>query len=183
MKKLLSLVLAIIMICCLSVSVFAGDDTYDGSGSNDYSNEVVVKIDSSTAPDDVYYVVISWESLVFTYSYGEKPVWDPENHTYITSGEPGWDKTTAGIKVSNSSNVAITATATFTDADTEDNAVTATLTNASFSLEAPEVTAAGESKSAAPSDEITVTIGGAPELGSKEQFTVGTIKLTIGKKA
>ena len=177
MKKLIALLMALILVISRSATVFADEATSDGEV---LSNKVTVIIDSSSVPDDVFYVVVNWNSLNFTYSFGDRPVWNPEEHVYETKGEGYWDKQEAGISVTNHSNVAISATAKFANNSTEAtvNNVTATLSNASFQLNAA---VAGSPYDAADSKTVALAISGEPDAGTRGNFEISTISITIAK--
>lgn len=179
MKKVISLILVLCMALCLSIPAFA-EDTYQGGNNSSYEGEVRVEIDSSAAPEDTYFVRISWNSLTFTYSFGNELVWDAENHKYTFAGEAGWDKTDANITVINHSNVSVQVDAEFTESNTNNGTVEVTLTNDSFVLAAPEVAEEGQT-TIAPSGKIKVSISGAPEEGTTEGFKVGTVRVSITK--
>lgn len=177
MKKLIALLMALTLVISMSVTVLA--DTYEGSGTP-LTGDVTVIIHHDSIPADVYYVVVDWNSLSFTYSFGDRPVWNPEEHVYETKGEGDWDKTNANITVTNHSNVAVSATAKFANDSTEAtvNNVTATLSNASFTLNAA---AADSNPASADSKAIALTITGEPDAGIKSDFKISTISITIAK--
>ena len=177
MKKLIALLMALTLVISLSVTVLA--DTYEGGGTP-LTGDVTVIIHHDSIPADVYYVVVDWNSLNITYSFGDRPVWNPEEHVYETKGEGYWDKQEAGISVTNHSNVAISATAKFANNSTEAtvNNVTATLSNASFQLNAA---VAGSPYDAADSKTVALAISGEPDAGTRGNFEISTISITIAK--
>ena len=182
MKKILSIVLAIAMIFALSTTAFAATTKTDedlGAGATS-TNAVDVIIDASSTSniEDVYSVDVAWDALDFTYSFSDDATneWDPETHTYGDANytDANWDKTTANIVVTNHSNEPVDVVATM------DNAVkygvTTTLTNASFEL----ATGEGRTPAEADNNTIVVDIKGVPTV--EENFTIGTITVTISAK-
>ena len=182
MKKILSIVLALVMVFALSTTAFAaGAKTDEGLGLVESSNNVDVIIDSTTVENitAVYYVDVEWESLDFTYTFDKTVdnVWDPETHTYtVADGEDGnanWDKTSATITVTNHSNEAVAIAAT---APAAMNGVTTSVT-AGFDLPS----AVGYAVDAAEiTDTFTVSIDGIPTV--EENFTIGAVTVTISAK-
>ena len=180
MKKLLALLLVAVLAASMSISGFAASVTTSGNTTGD----VNVKINSDELdPDDndpdnpknpVYYVVIEWDSLDFTYTLSSLE-WDPVTHNY-----PGiWNKSTAEVKVTNHSNAAVAVSATFASTGATEvttNSVTATLTDNSFDLE----TAVGTDANEAPSDTAIVTVNGHPS--TTVDYKVDTINVAISAK-
>ena len=165
MKKILASVLALVLIVCMSVPVFATDiTTLPGEDTGD------VEILVAGNADTVYKVVLDWDSLDFTYTFDSDDIWDPDTHTY-GNDDANWDKTTANIVVTNHSNEDVAIAAEIDTATT--NGVTATLGNTAFNLD----TAVGTEVTDAPADTIGVEISGVPTI--EEDFTLGTSTVTV----
>lgn len=182
MKKILSIVLAIAIIAAFSITAFAAPAKTDKglTAGETSTNTVDVKIDATSAEnlDKVYSVDVAWDSLDFTYTFDQtaENTWNPENHTYTEDGNANanWDKTTANIIVTNHSNEDVAVAAAIDNATK--NGVTTTLSNASFDLD----TGVGLTYDTADSETIGVAIAGVPSV--EDEFTIGTITVTISAK-
>lgn len=185
MKKLFSVLIAMVLVVSMSVIVFAAGTPIENYASSDNttSGTVVVKIgeESIEKITRVYSVNLEWDSLDFTYSFSEYngDSWDPATHTYGSVDYVGqnWDKNNANIKVINHSNASVGVLATFEDDATAKtvNGVTATLSNNEFVL----ATAEGTTLEEAPNDSVNLSIRGVP---TKDQgFDVGTITVALSQ--
>jgi len=107
MKRLITLLLAMVMALSLVVPAWAGDATLtDTTPNNKTTQDVTVNV---TGYAEVYSVTVSWESLNFTYKRG---AWQPGSHTYASTGDGiGWNDTSATVTVTNDSNASIWYTA------------------------------------------------------------------------
>lgn len=190
MKKLVSLVLALVLALAMSVTAFAGEaktETVDNSafGSNTHAtstNTVDVIIATGATIDRVYSVDIKWESLEFTYDFTtSNPTWDPETHDYKEEeGTTGWESDESSIQVTNHSNAAVEVSARFNNQTNEvtTSGVTATITS-DQSFTGILATAEDTPVIEAPNTLFGVKVKGVPE--KTENFTVGTITVTISK--
>lgn len=183
MKKLRKTA-ALLLALLLALSVSAGALAASGKGLRSDQNNVTVKVKGvDGAAATVYHIVIDWDSLTFTYDYGETTqVWDTENHQYqTTTGTQGWDKTSATITITNHSNAAVGYTASFSNSDEQKSA---TVRDATATLDKTSGTVATAAQAPylgtknAPKETVTVAISGKPEKANSE-FVVGTIYLTI----
>lgn len=170
MKKIISFVLATLMLVSLALPVVAASSVTGVTG--DTSGDVEIQInnadDPSTPGDEstIYAVALSWETMVFTYT----GTWDAEALAY----KGDWDKETANITVTNSSNAPVDVDAYFDTLNTASktsNGVTATLTNYDFQL--ASAAAAGVATTGA----IEVIVTGAPKVTTG--FSVGTVTVAI----
>lgn len=105
MKKMMSLILALMVVMSLSITTFADEDIRKSAD--------VKGTYTSGSNGIVYSVDISWAGLEFTYNGASKGTWDPENHTYIGATEAGWADGEGTITVTNHSNTDITATPSY----------------------------------------------------------------------
>ncbi|MBE6962130.1 MAG: hypothetical protein E7445_06700 [Ruminococcaceae bacterium] len=179
MKKFACLVLALAMVLSLSISANAVSpiEALDGTDAKD----VTIVVDGSGAESPRYYVTVTWKDLKFTYnSNGAGKTWNPENHEYTYTTEPGWTSTAISdaIKVDNHSNVSVkvsTAKALgagangkdFTITPTADQTLTRAIAGTGFNT-APSI-----------SYDIALTNDDAPTDLTAGNYTLGTVTVTI----
>ena len=107
MKKILTLLLAVMMIASMSVTAFAAETSTGGDTS------ITVKgTYGAGSSGDVVSVGIAWGAMEFTYK-DAGTYWDASSHTTKTSSEAGWTASGNDITVTNHSNVGITASFSF----------------------------------------------------------------------
>ena len=184
MKKLLTIALALILAVFMTMSICAADTSPvedldpTETDNNSATAEVNIKIAGKENITTVYSVDVAWDSLDFTYNFGDADIWNPDTHEYETgaTGTAGsWTDNSADIVVTNHSNAKIRATASFAGGSTSlsRNDVTATLSNPSFTVE----TAVGTAVDSAPNGKFTCTVSGIPSGTS--DFNLGTITIKI----
>lgn len=172
MKKIVSMILALVMIMSLSVTAFAAEGvTNGGTDTSDVKGTY-----SSTATVTVYSVDIAWDGLSFTYNGAFEGNWNPKTHEYEDATAAGWAAGNGTITVTNHSNTAITATPSYTAVEAYKSA------GVSFSSSALEVASADNgvdgSAGTAVTGTITVTPTGSLPEGTKDAV-IGTITITI----
>lgn len=95
MKKITSLLLALVMALALAVPAFA-EDLADSEVTGGKTQDVTASY--KTAADEgvhAYHVTIDWEVPSFTYNFqGTKYTWNPTDLNYIKTGETGEAKWT-----------------------------------------------------------------------------------------
>ena len=172
MKKLFAIVLTLALVLALGTTVFAADATISTNNGTATSGNVTASVTTNNAADTIS-VDVTWGSLAFEYS--QTATWNAETHASgVTGGAWALTSTYQNVAtVKNHSNVAVTATASFTKANGTD--YTATFENASQNL----ATAVGTTVQNAPSATFAMRVAGsAPEDGD----TLGTITITIAKQ-
>lgn len=187
MKKVFALILALVMVFAMSSVAFAttieSGTSGNPNGADDWAPYKDVKVNISNA-SIIYNVDIEWESMTFTYNK-TAGTWNPVSHTY--DGNPGWQDDDATITVTNHSNAAVTATATFAgDATVVTKfGVTATITGSKRIETADQDSYKEDADSdgkadSAPYTVFTVTVTNEPnEDYNAEQNVVGTITVKI----
>ena len=197
MKKIITLVLALVLIFTMSVSVFATganpgtgevvvDNTDDSSAPTTVTknNEVTITLSTDdVTPDTVYYVVLEWGNLAFSYKFTQKPTWNPEKHEYETSGAAGtWDGgDTNGVTranaiiVANHSNVGVVVE---TDVEGAKSGITVALTTTDGeTLERADTTERIAHYELADRVAYTINVSGNPTTNAQTKFNISvTIK-------
>ena len=171
MKKITTLLAAAALTCTMGTTAFAADQ--DGVNTGSYSADVkgTYQAGSSGA---VYSVDIAWTDMSFTYTGAGEGTWDPETHQYSGgSSEGAWTASNDSITVTNHSNAAVKATASY-QAETGYESTTMTFGN----NEATVATAVGTEVASAPSATITVTPSGTLAQ-SANGGKIGTITVSI----
>ena len=174
MKKLLSVILALVMALSLSVTAFAATN----DGTQDTEITVNGTYTPGTTADEIISADIAWDAMDFTYTGASQGTWNPVTHAYEGATEGGWSNNTPAITVTNHSNVAVNATLGFTANVT---GVVGTFTEAS-GTENDNIlnlaTAEGTTLENAPTATANFGISGAAIDADK---TLGTITVTIAK--
>ena len=171
MKKLVSMLVAAALVCTMSTTAFAADQTGVDTGS--YSADVKGTYQAGGSGNVVYSVDIAWTDMSFTYTGAGEGTWNPETHQYSGSSEGAWTASNDSITVTNHSNAAVKATASYQPETGYES------TNMTFgNNEATVATAVGTEVDSAPSATITVTPGGTL-AESADGGKIGTITVSI----
>ena len=144
-----------------------------GDGTGSYSAEVKGTYNAGISGGVVYSVDIAWTDMSFTYTGAGEGTWDPETHQYSGSSEGAWTASNDSITVTNHSNAAVKATASY-QAETGYESTTMTFGNNGATV----ATAVGTEVASAPSATITVTPGGTL-AESANGGKIGTITVSI----
>lgn len=169
MKKITTLLAAAALTCAMGTTAFAADQ--DGVSTGDYTADVNGTYQAGGAV--VYSVDIAWTNMNFTYTGAGEGTWDPETHQYSGSSEGAWTASNDSITVTNHSNAAVKATASY-QAETGYESTTMTFGNNGATV----ATAVGTEVASAPSATITVTPGGTL-AESADGGKIGTITVSI----
>lgn len=170
LKKITSVLAAAALVCTMSTTAFAADQT--GVSTGNYNADVKGTYQAGDASATVYSVDITWEDMSFTYTAAGEGTWNPETHEYDDASEASWSES-KDITVTNHSNAAVTATAKF-EADSGYESTSMEFGNNGATV----ATAEGTQVSAAPSATITVTPGGTL-ADTANGGKIGTITVTI----
>lgn len=185
-KKLLACVLALFLLCALSVSAFAVElenGTGDVNVAVDSDNDGIPdNIDPEVDPTvgNVYNVIVTWEDMNFMFS----GAWDPEDAEYKGNWQTKNDAGTwvnddeQQLNVENRSNAGVVISATMDN--TQKNGVSASLSaNASGTVLGSAAAEGAVVDGVGPNVDFTVTVAGNPTVSGG--FKVGTITVTFGK--
>ena len=167
MKKITSLLAAAALTCAMGTTAFAED----GVGTGNYNADVKGTYQAGSASATVYSVDITWEDMSFTYTAAGEGTWNPETHEYSGATQASWSES-KNIVVTNHSNAAVTATASF-QADGGYEAVSMTFGNNGQQISSAVDTAYDQ----APNLTISVTPSG--DLPADTNGTIGSVTLTI----
>lgn len=104
MKKVVSIILAAVMLCSFGVIAFA-DET--GVEKGTYQTEVTgTYVEGTVGNGTVFCVDIEWSDMSFTYHSEKAPVWNVTDHTYSEAVPAYWEGS-GSITVTNHSNVSV----------------------------------------------------------------------------
>ena len=168
-KKLTGLLAAATLVCTMGTTAFA----QEGVGTGSYNAEVKGTYQAGGTSATVYNVDIAWTDMSFTYTGAGEGTWDPETHQYTGGSEAAWTASDDSITVTNHSNTAVTATASYV-ADSGYGSTTMTFGNNGATV----ATAVDTTVDQAPSAIITVTPGGTL-AESANGGKIGTITVEI----
>jgi len=164
MKKTLALLICIITVFTLSFSASAASPI-TATGGSDSASVKATFVDSP----DVYSVDIAWGAMTNTYTQTWSTATRTNNYAWASTASGTANKVT----VTNSSNVAVTATYTYV-ADSTITGVTGIFSPTTSSLAIPAGTATTGSS--------TLTLAGTPSTQSLSDSTVGSVTVTITKQ-
>ena len=164
-KKLTGLLTAAALVCTMGTTAFA----QEGVGTGSYNAEVKGTYQAGGTSATVYSVDIAWTDMSFTYTDASQGTWNPETHQYDGGAEAAWTASDDSITVTNHSNAAVTATASY-EADPGYETTDMTFGNNAATV----ATAEGTEVAEAPSATITVT----PTGSLAQSATGGTLGTT-----
>ena len=203
MKKLISFMLALVLV--MSLAVAASADTWSNEASLDsvdsqwplegaslanISEEQNVQVKITGTVNPVYQVTISWTDLQFECILGGLQ-WDPENHTYTNYSQNPWAVEPQHVTIANDSNEKIYYKATVTDNSATDNIELslkrgdeAANTTVTGSLESAELNYSNN-PNGRPTDVINVVAEGVPTKAQIQDSyqVVGKVTVIVGTSA
>lgn len=111
-SKLLSGVMALAMVGCMSMTAFAAGPEANTTGTNieelDGTETIDVQLNADiTETEPTYSVNVAWTSMKFSYSGTEDDEWNVATHKYDTTGSGTWDSQSGTVTVTNHSDVAV----------------------------------------------------------------------------
>ena len=174
MKKFFAFALALVLTFALSVTCFAEVITIDNDEVDKATKTVTAKYVAPTYSGDVYGVDVEFGAMIFTYTAAKQGTWDPDSHTYTGAAAAKWEAEGNTVDVTNHSNVAITVTVAYANAQGV-TGVTGTVANGQFDLAAGVV----DAYDAAATGTATLTLAG--EIAAAND-AIGTVTVTIAKK-
>ena len=179
MKKILATVLALTMIVCMSLTVFAANKTESPAEALVPNDTVTISVgasyekkDATTDNSAVYSVDVKWSAISFKFTESANvKTWDPSTLTYKeteTNSDGVWSGDDATITITNKSNRAISVATNWVKA--ENGADVNIVNNATNIADATSGTA--QTGTVLVKKPTTGTIGAGVT-------TLGTITLTI----
>lgn len=181
MKKILSCVLAVVMVASMSVTAFAADSATNTGGETKIPVEgIYVPSDPVT---DVISVDIAWEGMNFVYTEGEKGVWQPDKHEYSEGEKYGdyYPDDRGMITVKNHSNVCVSASMTFAASDVARGATPWFGDENEESYYVELQSAEGTAYDSAPSASVSFFVHSWAERSTENTVDIGTVTVTIAQ--
>ena len=189
MKKYFSLILVLVLAFAMAVSAFAADDPIQSSNGSANQNVEAEYTPGQNVAGKVYYVTVEWTpGGNLKYTDGDTTyTWNTSELKY-DEGEKGagtWSgSATVAVKVTNKSNDAIKATATWEKAaNITDATCTFANNDAEIKSAADGIEIGSDQKGTEQSDTITATITGVAGTISATNKQVGSITVTIEPQA
>lgn len=197
MKKLASILLALILVLGLTMGAYATNIESVDNGSNTDTGNVSITFQSGTNAT-VYYVTVEWGNLEFKYQEAGTGTWNPTEHKYTDATNAGWVGSDGdvvsgesnntitrsnAIVVANHSNAAVVVSATFANDTAQQTGTMNTGVTASLSVTAPTTLGSATEHMNAYNDAEKVSynlvVSGTPTV-SENNFGTITVKITAG---
>lgn len=165
LNKAVAAVATLAIAASMAAPAFATNPITGATGSD--SHDILATYDQA---DEVYKIDIDYGSMSFTYTEG---TWDPDTFTFA---EGNWSDAQT-VKVSNSSNAAITAMVTATtNSGTGVTASVSKPTGAAIASAAPlNPNEYGKAKS----ETFDITLSGTPTVRTWSDSIIGSVTVTI----
>ena len=162
------------LVAAMAVPAFAASPITELNGTD--TKDVTVTFNDEAVTDSVYSVDVEWNGMDdYVYSETADAEWNPSNHTYSGGSDGTWTTSNAGtVKVTNHSNEAVTATATF-EADELNTELTGTFSDGTDETDTLE-TGVGLTYDTADSATFTLALNG--DLATTGQVGTATVTIT-----
>lgn len=173
MKKILSVLIAILLVTCLGTTVFAAEI---GEAEGSASTDVKATYQPGGTGAIVYSVDVTWGSMEFTYTGAGEGVWNPDSHSYDGATAAAWSCTADANKVTvtNHSNTAVVAALSYTPGGSY-TAISGAFSKSTIALP----TAVGVLPANAPTDSSLLTLSGALSSSVTSSTAIGIITIII----
>lgn len=179
MKKFITIILGLVLALSMCATASAATVTETG----DTELNVYAKYNDAATTPDVISVDLTWGAMRFTYSETGNRTWNPNTHKY-TDTTASWDADgTNTVKVTNHSNVAITAKLTCA-IDSKYSGLGYKFYNvaANYPKTINLATAVGTAVADAPTGTAELSLTGTPPATLTTFAKVGTITVNLAKK-
>lgn len=177
MKKIITTLLTLALMCTCMTAVFAEEDkvTIESGTGNLDDNTSNRPVNIIVTGNPLFKIDITWEDLDFKYSFSK---WDTTNHRYNEGSS--WNKNSSKITLNNHSNSAVKYDISFAQGSQNysvaEHGVTAEIANPTGTL------ASAECGHATTQDSVTkVNVTGTPDSMSLGTFTIGTVYVQLKK--
>lgn len=162
------------LVAAMAVPAFAASPITELNGTD--TKDVTVTFNDEAVTGSVYSVNVEWSGMDgYGYSEAADAVWNPSNHTYSSGSAGTWTAENAGtVKVTNHSNEAVTATASF-DANDLNTELTGTFSDGTDDNE-ELATGVGLTYETADSATFTLTLNG--DIATTGQVGTATVTIT-----
>lgn len=177
MKKILTFLLAALILMSLSVTAFAAE-LPDNATDDNKSKDITANYVAGTSAGAVYLVDIAWGSLEFTYTSASEGAWNPETHTYDGASAASWTCEAGAneVKVTNHSNAAVVVSIANSNVT---EGITLTWDDASLELATADN---GENGAAGTPTTATAKLTVSGDLAeTTEKVTIGAVTLTLNE--
>ena len=175
MKKIVSLVLALVLVMALATTAFAAGELNETTTSNT-GNVMAQYVDASNEAAEVISVDVTWGAMTFTYTKSGDYVWVPGDHSINGDGiSYAWTPNGNTVTVTNHSNVDVEVEFAFAALDAY-NAITG-----SFTYEGETTLDAGVEGAYAAADKVVATLAltGALADTVTTSTQIGTVTVTL----
>ncbi len=180
MKKIITAILAVAMLCSMSMTAFAAPITATG----DQTHDVTGKYIPASTPADVYSVILTWSAMEYNFT-APTQTWNADTHQWVDNGAGTWSGSEKQITVDNHSSTAITVAYKFTDDVEDSDTITGTFWTVVGNTQITEaVTLAKPEPNQAPTmSAVSLLLNGnltKTDANTTDYTKIGTVTVTIG---
>lgn len=172
MKKIATLILALVLVLSLATTAFAETAKLEAKGA-EQTIDVKAKYEDQVNDPTVYSVDLEWGAMEFTYAKVGNHVWQPSDHSYSGTTDNEWQASGNTVKATNHSNADVTVEFAFAAED--GFSVTGDFDVDSWELAAGVV----DAYDAADTVTATLTLGGTLADSVANLTKVGTVTVTL----